>query len=102
MRPLWQYKEWLYLVGKDINQALVRRFSYGLEKRVVFVAGEQRFGTDMNNIDRHPRTYVFKESDPRAFDDFMMRAGAHTENLVTKAITPDVVVKALHEAHDLY
>jgi len=104
MRPLWQYKAWPHLVGKDINQALVRRFSYGPEKRVVFVAGAQRSGTNMimNVIDRHPDTYVFKESDPRAFDDFMMRAITHIENLVEKAITPVVVVKALHEAHDLY
>ncbi len=104
MRPLWQYKAWPFLIGKDIDQTLVRRFSYGPDKKVVFVAGAQRSGTNMimNVIERHPDTYVFKESGPRAFDGFMMRAIFHIEKLVDGAIAPIVVVKALHEAHDLY
>ena len=104
MRPLWQYKAWPFLIGKDINQTLVRRFSYAPDKKVCFVAGAQRSGTNMimNVIERHPDTYVFKESDPRAFDGFMMRAISQIENLVDRTIPSIVVVKALHEAHDLY
>lgn len=104
MRPLWQYRAWPFLVGKDLSQALVRRGSFSNEKQVCFVAGVQRSGTNMmmNVIERHPDTYVFKEGDPRAFDGFMMRAISHIEQLVEDSIPTFVIVKALHEAHDLY
>jgi|TARA_B100000315_G_scaffold246004_1_gene272763 hypothetical protein len=104
MRPLWQYKNWPFLIGKDIGQAVFRRYSYGNEKRVCFVAGVQRSGTNMmmNVIERHPDTYVFKEGDSRAYDEFMMRAIFRIRMLVDETIPTFVIVKALHEAHDLY
>lgn len=104
MRPLWQYKEWPFLIGKDIRQALFRKSSFGGEKRVCFIAGVQRSGTNMmmNALERHPDTYVYKESDPRVFDSFLMRPIYRVRTVVDATIPRYVVVKALHEAHDLY
>ncbi len=56
----------------------------------------------MDVIERHPDSYVFKESDKRAYDDFEMRAIEYIRQLIDGVIPSFVLIKALQEAHDLY
>jgi Sulfotransferase domain len=69
----------------------------------VFVAGVHRSGTNMmmDILERSWQTEVFHESDPRAFEQYMLRDEALIHELVRRSPAPVTVVKALHEAHDL-
>jgi hypothetical protein len=69
----------------------------------VFVAGVHRSGTNMmmEILERSWKTAVFNESDGRAFDNYLMREKAVIRGLVDQSAAPVVVIKALHEAHDL-
>lgn len=104
MRPLRQYRKSPFLISKDLNQFLLRRDSFSKEKKICFVTGVQRSGTNMmmDLIERHPDTYVYKESDSRAFDDYMLRTISYIKKLLKKTIPTHIIIKALSEAHDLY
>ena len=73
------------------------------ERLVIFVAGQQRSGTNMlmDVLERHWRTDVYHETDPRAFDQFQMRDLATIKTLVARANASHVVVKALCESQRL-
>lgn len=72
-------------------------------KRVVFLAGVPRSGTNllMSVLDRNFHTAVFREGDPRAFEDFELRPPEVIRRLYHSAHAPLVVFKALLDAHDL-
>lgn len=87
--------------SKPIRQRLTR--SPAGPKQTVFVAGVQRSGTNMvmDILEQSWQTEVFHEFDPRAFDNYMMRPPAVIGHLIDAAPAPWVIVKALHEGHDL-
>ena len=68
--------------------------------RAVFVFGDMRSGTNMLKecFYRTPRTAVFNESDPEAFDDFMLRPLPVIERLVTSSPASHVVFKSLADS----
>jgi hypothetical protein len=103
MRPWRQYKDTPFLLVKDARQSLFRRGQYDRTKLVCFVAGVQRSGTEMlmAAFDRHPDTYVFHERDPRAYEDYEMRAVSRMRELVNGVAPTVVIVKALCESQDL-
>jgi hypothetical protein len=69
----------------------------------VFVAGVHRSGTNMmmEVLERSWETDVFNESDPRAFDEYIMRDEAIIHELVRQSAAPVTVIKALNETHKL-
>jgi len=87
--------------SKPIRQRLTR--SPAGPKQTVFVAGVQRSGTNMvmDILEQSWQTEVFHEFDPRAFDNYMMRPPAVIGGLIDASPAPWVIVKALHEGHDL-
>ena len=95
LRRLWHRK------SKPIRQRLTG--APGGAKQTVFVAGVQRSGTNMvmDILEQSWQTEVFHEFDPRAFDNYMMRPPAVIGRLIDAAPAPWVIVKALHEGHDL-
>ena len=68
--------------------------------RAVFVFGDMRSGTNMLKecFYRTPRTAVFNESDPEAFDDFMLRELPVIERLVARSPAALVVFKSLADS----
>ncbi len=70
---------------------------------ILFVAGVHRSGTNMmmEILQRSWETEVFDETDPRAFDQHMMRDEAVIRALIDNSAAPVTVLKALHEAHIL-
>ncbi|MGI9508205.1 MAG: sulfotransferase family protein [Geminicoccaceae bacterium] len=72
-------------------------------RQVVFVAGQQRSGTNMlmDVLERHWRTDVFHETDVRAFDRYQMRDVAAIERLVAQSKASHVVIKSLCELQRL-
>jgi len=89
----------LFLASKWTYQ----RLGSERKKSTVFVGGIQRSGTNMlmEVLERSLDTQVFHETDNRAFDGFMMRDESVIRELVEKSSAPLVVVKALHESHEL-
>jgi Sulfotransferase domain len=77
--------------------------SKGRERLTVFVAGVHRWGTNMmmNIVERSWESDIYHESDPRAFDRYLLRDRAVIHELVLKSLAPVVVIKSLHEGHDL-
>lgn len=69
----------------------------------VFVGGVQRSGTNMvmDVLERSALTDVFREGDPRAFQDFQMRPRDVIHALVAASPAPRVVIKALCELQEL-
>lgn len=53
-------------------------------------------------LERHRDTYIFKESDPRAYDHFSMRPIVQIEKLIENTPAQLIALKAVLEAHDLY
>lgn len=93
----------LHLRGKRMRQ-LVQRWTGGEPERlVIFVAGVHRSGTNMmmQTLEWHPQTDVYRESDPRAFDGFLMRPEPVIDALIARSPATRVVVKALHETERL-
>lgn len=68
-------------------------------RRYVFVAGMQRSGTNMvmDVLERSFDTDVYHESDPRAFERYMMREPAVIRRLADESTAPLFVIKALCE-----
>ena len=85
-------------------KSLKNRLAGGASSRLtVFVAGVHRSGTNMmmEILERSWETEVFNEFDSRAFDDYVMRNESVMHGLIDRSAAPIVVIKALHEAHDL-
>ncbi len=95
LRRLWRLK------SKPIRQRLAG--PPGGAKQTVFVAGVQRSGTNMvmDILEQSWQTEVFHEVDARAFDNYMLRPPAVIGGLIDASPAPWVIVKALHEGHDL-
>lgn len=92
-----------YLRRKAATQRLRALAGHRPERRPVFLAGVHRSGTNMmiETLEWHPRTQVFREGDPRAFDSFLMRPRPVIEALIDRSPADRVVVKALHETEQL-
>ncbi len=71
--------------------------------RRLLVAGVQRSGTNMvmDVLERSYRTAVFHERDPRAFDNYQLRAEPVIDALFERSRAELVVVKCLMESHKL-
>ncbi len=86
-----------------MRQVWRHRFLSDAERELTFVSGVQRSGTNlvMDILERGWETDVFHESDPRAFDNYVMRDVPVIRRLVETSPSRRVVVKALCEASDL-
>jgi hypothetical protein len=73
------------------------------ERRYVFVAGMQRSGTNMmmDLLERSLETDVYHERDPRAFDNYQMRARHIVRRLADRSPASVFVIKALCELQEL-
>jgi len=71
--------------------------------RPFFIAGVQRSGTNMLSevLERSFRTDVFRESDPKAHENFELRDLAQLQKLVRRSPADCVVFKALCDLHRL-
>lgn len=74
-----------------------------LERDVIFIAGQQRSGTNMmmDVLDRHWSTDVFHETDHRAFDNYQMRDLTVIHQLYKTSRARHFVIKALCELQNL-
>lgn len=70
------------------------------DPRVLLVSGVQRSGTNMvmDLLEASPEADVYHETDPRAFQNYMMRDEVTIARLIARSPFPLVVIKALHEA----
>jgi hypothetical protein len=93
----------LYLRRKATGQRLRALAGHRPARRPVFLAGVHRSGTNMmiETLEWHPRTQVFREGDPRAFESFLLRPRPVIEGLIDRSAADRVVVKALHETEQL-
>lgn len=84
-------------VLKELRQRTGRRQARPL---TVFVAGQQRSGTNMvmELLDRSFDTDVYHEYDPRAFELYEMRPPEVVQGLIEASGASHVVIKALCEA----
>lgn len=83
------------LLVKQVRQ----RLHGATDRRHVFIAGMQRSGTNMvmEVLDRSLDTDVYHETDPRAFENFEMRAEGVIRELAKNSRAPFFVIKALCE-----
>lgn len=77
------------------------RLSRTSDRRVVFVVGCQRSGTNMlmRAIDRSPLTWIYNEGTNAAFADYRLRPTPVIERLVQRSPAPTVVFKPICDAH---
>lgn len=73
------------------------------QKRMVFVTGQQRSGTNMlmDVLERHRCTDVYHETDSRAFVRYEMRDLATIRAIFSRSRASHIVIKALCEAQRL-
>lgn len=74
-----------------------------INKKCVFVCGNQRSGTNMmmNVLERSLDTDVYHETNPIAFCKYKMREMDIIRKLIACSPSPCVVFKALFESHDV-
>jgi hypothetical protein len=91
------------LLGKRVVQTLRNLGGPPPKKKVVFVGGVQRSGTNMimDVLERSFETDVYHERDPRAFHEFEMRPPEVVYRLVEASNARFVVIKALCELQHL-
>jgi len=77
--------------------------SQEVPKSAVFVAGNQRSGTNMlmDVLEKSMETDVYHERDPRAFDNYQMRDTTVIKQLHDKSKARVFIIKALCELQDL-
>lgn len=70
---------------------------------VIFIAGQQRSGTNMmmDVLERHWNTDVYHETDARAFDNYVMRDLGVIRDLFRRSRAKHFVIKALCELQHL-
>ncbi len=68
--------------------------------RFLLVSGVQRSGTNMvmDLLEASPEADVYHETDPRAFENYMMRDEVTIARLIARSPFPLFVIKGLHEA----
>jgi len=100
-----QFRRLSFLRIKEARQRLRRqiRAEGARDREVVFVSGVQRSGTNMlmEVLERSWETEVFMETDPRAYDNYLMRERPIIRRLVEASPSRTVVIKALCEAHEV-
>lgn len=104
MRAIEEARRAVFLGGKSARQYVRRRLAAEEgRKRMLFVTGVQRSGTNMlmTLFERAANSDVYHESDPRAFHRYIMRDIETIEDLYRRSNAEVVVVKALHEAQIL-
>ena len=81
----------------DTKRLRVRRDG---EQRILLVSGVQRSGTNMvmDLLEASPEADVYHETDPRAFENYMMRDEVTIARLKTRSPFGLFVLKGLHEA----
>jgi hypothetical protein len=91
------------LGGKGALQRLRRRTGLQGSRRMIFVAGVQRSGTNMlmDVFEKSLQTDVFHERDRRAFDNYLMRPTSIIRQLYDQSPAPFFVIKALCELQRL-
>lgn len=91
------------LIAKKRVAQEVRHLGRSDGKRVIFVAGVQRSGTNMmmDVLERNLRADVFHESDQRAFHEYEMLPRPHIHGLLDKSRTDIMVIKSLCELHEI-
>ncbi|MEO0422643.1 MAG: sulfotransferase family protein [Pseudomonadota bacterium] len=89
------------VLRKELSQRFTSLGGVG-DKRVLFVAGVQRSGTNMlmDVLERSHATAVYNESDPRAYQDYEL-IEARVPGIIEAARAPAVAFKVLCELHDL-
>ena len=88
---------------KRARQRIAHVFARNNSKRLLFVAGIQRSGTNMvmDMLERSRATEVFHERDARAFENYELRDRATVQRLVDESPARFVVFKALCECQDI-
>ncbi len=91
------------LASKKTVQTVLYPFSRQGSSTTVFVAGNQRSGTNMlmEVLEKSYHTEVFHERDPRAFVNYQMRERRIVKELVEQSKAPCVVIKALCESQEI-
>jgi len=91
----------LLLAKKSVQR--LQRAKHRTDKKVVFVAGVQRSGTNMTMdvLERSFQTDVYHERDSRAFKDYEMHPREVMECLIAASQGEWVVVKALCEMQEI-
>lgn len=94
-------------IGERVNRVAWRawknayqRLAFGRKPREhIFVAGMQRSGTNMfmDTLEWSKHTDVYHETDPRAFEHYLMRPVPVIRGLATHSSAPFFVIKALCE-----
>lgn len=89
--------------AKAVVNLLPSRSCVGEARKVIFVTGVQRSGTNMvmNVLDRSFETDVFHEIDRRAYDNFALAAPAILKGIRSKRGAPFLIFKCLLESHNL-
>jgi hypothetical protein len=93
----------IFLGRKSLVHRLTESRTQQRGKRVVFIAGHQRSGTNMlmDILERSYETDVYHERDPRAFASYQMRELPIIWDLYHRSKAPLFVIKALCELQDL-
>ncbi|MEX2615196.1 MAG: sulfotransferase family protein [Alphaproteobacteria bacterium] len=96
-------KRAIFLRRKSLGQTL--RYSRGQPeaKRIVYVAGCQRSGTNLvlNMLEQSDLTDVYHETDSRSFDTYALRPESVIDALIAKSRPPFFVIKCLLESDRL-
>ena len=90
------------LVPKYLHQLIHPKVARE-DKKIIFVAGTQRSGTNMimGAFERNYDTQVFHERDPRAFQQYEMRSIEEISKLIDEIKVKHIFIKALCELQDL-
>ena len=94
-----KYDRDIFPVVKNIY----RHFNKVNERKVAFVAGVQRSGTNMmmDVLERSLEADVYHERDERAFDNYQMRNMDVIQDLYSNSKAPLFIIKSLCELQDL-
>ena len=93
-----------FLGYKHIYQRIRHPETSGsIEKKIVFVAGNQRSGTNMvmDTFEKSLITDVYHETDKRAFDNYFMRDKKTIHRLFSRSSAKVFIIKALLESQKL-
>ncbi|WP_022668854.1 sulfotransferase domain-containing protein [Desulfospira joergensenii] len=100
-------KKDIFLKLKAGYQIINNRYSVGMKesppKKVIFVAGNQRSGTNMvmDIFEKSLKSDVYHETDPRAFQNYIMRDISTIQRLFSQSKAPVFIIKSLCESQRL-
>lgn len=98
--------DYVFVKFKYIFQKINKSFpikSQNFDKKIIFVAGNQRSGTNMvmDILEKSIQTDVFHETDKRAFHNYQMHEMAIIKGLFLKTPAQYFVIKALCESQEI-